>query len=206
MKALVVVGADGFGRETLDIVQAINVVKPTFHIIGVLDDSPSERDLAQLAARGVLHLGRINDWLNEGDEADYTIAIGDPSTRGDLVSSFERVNLSAAKLVHSRAVIGSNTEIGRGTVICAGAQISTNVRIGDHVHINAGVTIGADTVIENYVSIHPAATISGGCFVARRTIVGTGAVVLPGVRVGEGSTVGPAACVMRNVPAKSTLN
>ncbi len=205
MKPVVVVGAGGFGRETLDVIQAINAVKPTYHIIGVIDDLPSERDLAQLAARGILHLGGIDDWLNDDDEADYSIAIGNPSARGDLVSSFETAGLSAATLVHSRAVIGSVTEIGRGTVVCAGVQISTNVRTGDHVHINANVTIGPDTVVESYVSIDPSATISGDCFIARRTFIGAGAVLLQGIRVGEGAAVGPGACVVRNVPAKSVV-
>ena len=37
---LVVVGAGGFGRDTLDVVEAVNAVTTRFEILGVLDDDP----------------------------------------------------------------------------------------------------------------------------------------------------------------------
>ena len=38
MRELVIVGAGGHGRETLDIVEAINAVKPTWEFAGFVDD------------------------------------------------------------------------------------------------------------------------------------------------------------------------
>ena len=38
MRELVIVGAGGHGRETLDIVEAVNAVEPTWEFAGFVDD------------------------------------------------------------------------------------------------------------------------------------------------------------------------
>ena len=39
---LLVVGAGGFGRETLDVLAAINRVAVTYRVLGVVDDGPRD--------------------------------------------------------------------------------------------------------------------------------------------------------------------
>ena len=57
---LVVVGASGFGRETLDVAEAINAAAPlpVWDILGVVDDNPSQVNLLRLKERDVAHSGR----------------------------------------------------------------------------------------------------------------------------------------------------
>ena len=52
---LVIVGAGGFGRETVDVVEAINAAQrhARWQLLGVADDSPSTENLARLGARGI---------------------------------------------------------------------------------------------------------------------------------------------------------
>ena len=60
-----VVGAGGFGRETLDVVESINRSSPAprFEVLGVVDENPSAENLARLSARGVTYLGTVAAWL-----------------------------------------------------------------------------------------------------------------------------------------------
>lgn len=194
---LVVVGAGGFGRETLDVAEAAG-----FEVVGVVDDAPQARNLERLAARGVAYLGTVADLLGAGDsDAQFVVAIGDPAVRRRVCGRLENDGLIAATLVHPSAVTGSVSTISPGAVVCAGVQVSTNVHVGRHVHLNPSATIGHDTVLEDFVSVNPAVTVSGECVVRTGALIGSGAVVLQGLTVGEGALVGASACVVRDVPA-----
>lgn len=202
---LVIIGAGGFGRETLDVVRAqgANELSPTYDVLGVVDSSPSSGNLALLEALDVPYLGGEREWLGEGQRTAYIIGIGNPAVRQAVSVRFDAMGNWAATVVHPTAVVGSLAHLAAGTVVCAGVQISTNVIVGRHVHINANATVGHDTVLGEFVSINPGATISGNVECASRVLVGAGAVILQGLKVGYDSTVGAAACVTRDVPAKN---
>lgn len=205
---LVVVGAGGFGRETLDVVSAINSSRSqaAFEVLGVLDDAPSATALSRLSHVGVRHLGGVGDWLAGDVAARFVIAIGAPATRTAIARLFEEHGHRAVTLIHPSAIIGSATTIDDGSVVCGGAQVSTGVSIGRHVHVNPNATIGHDAVLRDGVSINPGAIISGDVTIeGPGTLVGAGAVILQGLTVGAGSLVGAAACVVRDVPTGATV-
>lgn len=198
---LVVVGAGGFGRETLDVVEAVNEASDTlvFEILGVLDSGPSDVNLARLAARGIPFLGSEDAWLEENGKAEYLIGIGSPVIRRTVDEKFVAAGLSAATVVHPAATVGSQATLAGGVVICAGAQVSTNVTLGRHVHLNPNSTIGHDSQLGDFVSVNPAAIVSGEVIVGSGVLVGAGSVILQGLTVGEKAVVGAAACVTRNI-------
>jgi sugar O-acyltransferase (sialic acid O-acetyltransferase NeuD family) len=203
---IVVVGAGGFGRETLDVLDASEKQSPgTWHVLGVVDDAPSESALLLLGRRGIRWLGPLAEWLLTSPSAAYVIAVGSPWSRAKIAGQIGSHGLTAATVVHPRAEIGTLTSVGEGVVICAGTQVSTGVEIGPHVHLNPNSTIGHDARLDAYVSINPGAIISGGVVVLEKSLVGAGAVILQGLEVGPEATVGAAACVTRDVPARTTV-
>ena len=204
---LVVIGAGGFGREVLDVVEAINALAtgPRFDLLGVLDDSVGETFLERLVDRGISYLGTTAAWLAAAPEAQYLIGIGNPQIRRRIDVVLSKQGLRPAVALHPTAGVGSRCAIGAGTVVCGGAQISTNVRLGRHVHINPSATIGHDSVLEDFVSINPSATISGACWLENEAYIGSSSVVLQGLRVGAGAIVGAAACVVRDVRPAVTV-
>ena len=202
---LVVIGAGGFGRETLDVIEAVNGVRETYRVVGVVDDAPSDLFLERLAARGYRHLGSVDEWLASGAGDRYVVGIGTPATRAAIVAhGGDRVSAADA-LVHPAASVGSQFVAGDGTVVCAHATISTNVRLGAHVHVNPAAVIGHDSVCADFVSLNPGAIVSGEVAVGPRAIVGAGAVILQGLAVGHGAIVGAAACVTRDVPVAAVV-
>jgi sugar O-acyltransferase (sialic acid O-acetyltransferase NeuD family) len=205
---LVVAGAGGFGRETLDVVEAMNAAAPSpvWTLLGVVDDAISDANHERLTARSVPFLGTIDEFLRQhGRTASYVVGIGSPHVRRRVVARFDHAGLSPATLVHPSVTCGAVTVFGSGTVVCAGVTVSTNVRLGEHVHVNPNVTIGHDTVIDDYVSINPLAGISGDCVIESGVLVGVGAIVLNGLRVGHGATLGGAACAVRDVLPGTTV-
>ena len=204
---LVVIGAGGFGRETLDVVEAINSAagEPVYELVGVLDASPSSKNLDRLVERGIDWLGADEQWIADGHRARYVVAIGAPTVRKAVDAMFVRAGMSAATLIHPLALIGSRVRIGEGSVVCGGVHISTNVTLGRHVHLNPNSTIGHDALLSDFVSVNPGAIVSGDVVIRERTLIGAGAVVLQGLLVGEGATIGASACVVRDVPDLTTV-
>lgn len=204
---LVVVGAGGFGREALDVIQAINRQSSdhSFDLLGVVDDDPSTASLDRLMVRGVPYLGTVETWLSGDSRAEYLIAVGRPSARRTLAGLFEASGREPATAIHPSAIIGTAGVIGRGSIICSGVEVSTNVRLGAHVHLNPSVTIGHDVVLGDYVSVNPAATVSGDCSIGDSAVLGAASVILQGLTVGDGAVVGACACVVRNVALQSVV-
>jgi sugar O-acyltransferase (sialic acid O-acetyltransferase NeuD family) len=202
---VVVIGAGGFGRETLDVIEAINGRDDTFRVLGVVDSAPSSLNLRRLSERNVNYLGSEDEWLAEDVAASYVLAVGNPVVRATIAERWNRAGRSTVTLVHPSAVVGSRSSVGPGSVICAGAQISTNVVLGESVHVNPNATVGHDSVLNDFVSVNPGAVVSGDVTVGARSLIGAGAVILQGLRVGGKSIIGAAACVIRDVPSDSTF-
>jgi len=204
---LVIIGAGGFGREALDVAEAVNRAseEPRFSIRGIVDDGPSQASLLRLRDRGVEWLGSLHAWLKTDPDSHYVIAIGSPSARSAVAAELERSGRTAETLIHPTAVIGSLASIGLGAVICSGVQVSTNVSLGAHAHVNPSATIGHDAKLADFVSVNPGAIISGEVDVKSSVLIGAGAVILQGLTVGAGATIGAAACVTRDVSSGATV-
>lgn len=206
MADIIVVGAGGFGREVLDIVEDVNATQDAgWRVRGVVDDRPSEINLDRLAARGIPFLGASSDYLASAEPCHYSIGIGSPSVRQSLAQRFDAAGHQAATLVHSSVTMGSEVTVGDGSVLCAGARLTTNITLGRHVHLNLNVTVGHDTTLGDYVSVNPLASISGDCVIEDGVLIGVSGVVLNALTVGRGSTVGGSACVVRDVPSWATV-
>ncbi len=199
---LVVVGAGGFGREVLDVVDAINAAahSPAWDVLGVLDDSPTDLNLERLRHRGAAFLGGVDDFLRTKTDCQYVVGVGAPATRRLVAEKFDSTGHEAATLVHPTVTRGFDVEIGPGFVLCAGVCLTTNIRLGRHVHLNLNSTVGHDSRVGDYVSVNPLASISGDCVIGTEVLIGVAGVVLNGLTVADGSTVGGSACVVKDVP------
>ncbi|MCW2568740.1 MAG: sugar acetyltransferase [Mycobacterium sp.] len=198
-RSLVIVGAGGFGREVLDVAEAmVDDAGPVYRVAGFVDDAPSEANLARLASLGVPYLGAVAHIDEVAPGAEVVIGIGSPQVRAGLDAAL--LHRTAAVLVHPSVTLGRGVTLGPGTVLCAGVRVTTNIVMGRHVHVNLNATVGHDTVIGDHVSVNPLAAISGGCELQSRAVIGTTAAVLENRTVGEDAIVGAGACVVRDVP------
>lgn len=206
-ESLIVVGAGGFGREVLDVVEAINVFagRLVWDVSGVVDENPSDANRERLKARGVRLLGTLTDLHSAGDASCVAVGVGSPAVRARIVHQLDRLGRSSPTLVHPTAVIGTRTVLGSGTIVCGHVSIGTNVTLGRHVHLNPHAVVGHDADVGDCVSVNPNATVSGDCVIEDRVLVGAAAVVLQGVRVGADATVGAAACVVADAASNATL-
>jgi sugar O-acyltransferase (sialic acid O-acetyltransferase NeuD family) len=198
---IVIIGAGGFGREVLDIVEAINATGGTLEFLGFVDDGPV--DAERLARRRATALGGVHEL--SGVDARYVIGIGDGNVRQRLADQLAASAAEPAILIHPSCTVGGDVEIGPGTILTAGCRITTNVRLGRHVDLHVNSTIGHDTTIDDFASVYPGATVSGDVHLGSGVTIGTGANVLPRHTIGEWATVGAGAVVTRDVAPGETV-
>lgn len=201
MQDIVVVGAGGFGRETLDVIAALNSETPTWNVLGTVDDAPSQDNLTRLYALDVPYLGRVDD-LPAG--VAVAVAIGDPWTRTQVATALAKRGHPFPTLVHPSSIVGSEFHHGEGLIMLGGVCVGTNVHLGDHVHLNAHSVIGHDVRLLDFVSVNPNATVSGECVVGPRTLLGASSTVLQQITLAEDVTIGAGALVSRDVTAGVT--
>lgn len=203
---IVVVGASGFGRESLDVLDAMIADGSDLEILGAVDDAISEVNRDRLEARGVRFLGTRSEWIaTDPGPVHYVLGIGHSGVRRRLVGEMDAAGFTPFTAIHPSATFGACTTLAEGVVVCASAAVSNNVRLGRHVHVNPNTTIGHDAVLRDFVSINPGAVISGEVDVKEETLVGAGAIVLQGLTVGQGAIVGAGAVVTKDVAAGRTM-
>jgi len=197
---LVIIGCGGFGREVHDVIDAMNEVKPTWNLLGYLDDLPEQVNVSRVESRNSRVLGDTN-WLTAaGQEVQFVIGIGTGKTRRIIDERFSAAGLTAATLVHPAATLGHDVRVGMGSVICAGVRVTTNISLGRHVHLNINTTVGHDCTLKDYVTVNPLVAISGGVTIGTETMLGTHSAILQNLTVGERSVVGAGSCVVKDVP------
>ena len=201
---VVIVGAGGHGRDTLDVFQACNAAAPgSWDVLGFVSEVEGEhgREIA-----GVPVLGSWA-WFGTQDRASWPLvvcAVGDPALRVRLVARATELGLSFASVVHPAAVVPPSAVVGTGVLVSAGVMTTSSIRIGDHVILNLGCTVAHDAVLGDFVTLAPGVHVSGHVQIGAGCDLGTGAVVLPKVKIGAGTIVGAGAVVTRDLPADVT--
>lgn len=197
MKDLVIIGAGGFGRDTIDTVRAINEQQSRWNLLGVVDDSPTELNLERLGALDVPCIGGVDTIPSS---VAVAVGVGRPSTRRRLAEIIGQRGHAFPALIHPSCTVGSQLTHGGGMIALAGVSIGANVTLGQHVHLNAHAVLGHDARLGDHVSVNPNATVSGECLIQDETLIGASSTILQGLTLGRHVTIGASACVTRSVP------
>lgn len=202
LKPLVILGAGGFARETLDVVDAINAVSPTWDMLGFLVD-PEYAEVGKLIQEKPI-LGDLS-WLAQHPDVFVVCGVGAPEVRYRMIQQVRPYKVQFATLIHPSVITTRHNTIQPGSVIAAGCVLSNHIRILDHVHVNPSSTVGHDAVLSSFVSIAPGVLISGDVHIQEGAYIGTGATIIEKKTVSEWSIVGAGSTVVKDVPPNTTV-
>ena len=180
MKNIVIVGAGGVGREVSLIIQQINMLEPTWNLLGYIDDNP----------------GNLGNVVNG-------YAISNYEAKKSIVKKLNN-KFKFATIVHPNVWIHDYMEIGEGCIVYEGVILTANISIGNHVIISPKCGIGHDTVIKDYVSLLWNVNISGNDKIGEGVMFGTGSTIIQGKTVGMGAIIGAGAVVIEDIPVGAT--
>ena len=198
---LVLIGGGGHASDVLHVVEAINAVRPTYRVVGLLDDA--EIDCRRFSVRGVAHLGPVDDLIEY--DAVYVVCLGWPWTRSEVARRIADRGRPAPPIVHPSADIGVGVELGPGSVVLGPAHLSPFARFGDHAVVSYLVSIGHDTTFGDYASVMPNAAVAGDVTAGNRVLVGAASAVREGIHLAHDVRVGAGAVVVSDVPEGATV-
>lgn len=193
-KKICIIGASGFGSETLCIIA--DIVKETNQKIeDLVCFMVHDNDFKEKEKMGI---EIIPESLFNPDLYNVVVAIGDPIRRKYVVNKLPS-NTTFAKIIHPTAIISKWVEIGDGCIITAGSIITCNIKIGNHAHINLHTTIGHDCKIGDFFTTAPGVNISGICDIGESVYFGTNSSIRQGINVCNEVTIGMGAVVVKNI-------
>ena len=203
LKKLIILGAGGNAADILDIVAAINARRPTWDVLGLLDDSKYP---------GIIYghkiVGALSDALHLPVDLYFVNAVGgDRSSQGrqEIIARTRLPDQRFATLVHPQASIAEGVSLGAGSYACFGVSVGRGARVGRHVHLGVHAIIGHDAVVGDYSMIAPAAIVSGFVQIDNGCYIGAGARLKQYVAIGSGALVGMAAVVVKDVAPWTTV-
>ena len=204
MKKLVLLGAGGFGREVAaSIVPFINERKPTYELLGFIDDGPQYHEGVMI--NGYPWLGKRSWLLEHKDDVYCTCTVGTAKVKASIQRDLTGEGVRFETLIACSAFVAPFSEIGPGCVLYGGAKISINCKIGAGVVLNDNAKVGHDVTIGDYTSIMPGTGISGGCVIGKEVDIGGHVYIIPGRKIGDGATIAAGSVVFSNVKAGTTV-
>lgn len=168
---------------------------------GLLDDTRSAGD--RIAGHVVLgpidavkHLARTHE-VQCG-----IVAIGDNWQRGAVVRRIAEAHpaFRFVSAIHPAACVARTAQIGRGTVIMAGATLNPGVVVGDFCILNTNASLDHDSRVADYASLAPNTATGGNVSIGAHSAVLIGANVSNGVCIGEHCVIGAGATVLEDLP------
>ena len=188
MNRLIIIGASGHGKVVADI-----AVLNGYEDIVFLDDDENIKECAGWPVVGK---------STEAPEGEIFVAVGNPETRKRLMELYK--DKVQPVLVHPKAIVAKDVEIGKGSVVMAGAIINPGSKVGKGVIVNTSSSIDHDCSVGDYSHISVDAHLCGTVTVEDNVWVGAGATVINNVNICDGCTIGAGAVVIKDINEPGT--
>ncbi len=181
MKNIVILGAGELGKEVVWLIEDINRNKPTWLILGFLDDTKECGEVCH----GYPVLGKMRDleelWTQNPFSAVIALQNGEDRKR----IAAEHVGFSKwTSLIHPMAVIAPDVTIGNGTLIFPQVTVSVGSTLGEHNLLYIHATVCNDCCFGTCVSAMTGVTISEHVTVGEGSYIAAGSNIYPHVKLG----------------------
>jgi sugar O-acyltransferase (sialic acid O-acetyltransferase NeuD family) len=182
-------------QEYAWLVEEINDHKPTFKLLGYLDDDAARLGQSYI---GYPVLGKVAD-ARRYPNAWFIVGVGDPRARKALAEAVQSYNVNWANLISPTVRIHHSNKIGHGVMIGRYTDLTVGCTIGNHVMLNIHVVLGHAVEVGDYSVVSPNVTINGEGTIGTVSYIGSNAFVR-NLHVGDYSTVGAGSVVVKEVP------
>jgi UDP-perosamine 4-acetyltransferase len=201
--AIVGWGAGGHAKSVIDAIESLDRWK----IVGLID-SDATRWGTTWASHPILGgEDKLVSLLADGVRHAF-VGVGGAGNNVPRKLVFERLlehEYQLPSVCHRSSIVSGSAQIGKGTVILAGAIVAAAARVSDNVIINSGAIVDHDCDIGAHSHISTGARLGGSVRVGEGAHVGIGATIRQGLTIGEHAVVGAGSVVIQDVPAGTTV-
>ena len=197
---MLIIGAKGFAKEVLEIVNQLDELNDLVFYDDVNKDLPallfSRFPILKTAEEATKYFKKTDN--------RFTIGIGNPILRKKLYDKFTQLGGEFTSTISPYAHIGNfGNSIETGCNIMTGSVLTNDIVLKKGVLVNLNCTIGHDSIINEFVELSPGVNISGNCTIGAFTNIGTSAIILPKVTIGKNVIIGAGAVVTTSIPDNS---
>ncbi len=196
-KRILVYGAGGHGRSLVALIRELG----TYEIAGFLDDG---YELGEEVC-GLKILGgadQLHDLADDGIRmaVNGVGGIGDLQIRLSVFDKLSKAGFFCPTVIHPTAFIEESASLADGVQVFPFAYVGTEVELGFGTIINTGAIVSHNCQLGQYVNLSPGATLAGGVIVDEGALVGMRATVNLYVHIGRRARIGNGATVKADVP------
>lgn len=207
MHTYAIVGAGGFGREVMPLVE--ETVRrsdcPDYRIVFVVEGE----------GEGVGLVNGYEVWnkerfFSQSGAKYFNIAIASSESRERIAAEFADNGAHPFSITALNSLVLESNQIGDAAILCPFVTVTSNVRIGKYFHANIYSYVAHDCHIGDFVTFAPRVSCNGNVVIEDHAYIGTGAVIKQGsankpLRIGRGAVIGMGAVVTKDVPPGATV-
>jgi acetyltransferase EpsM len=198
-KRFVVLGGPGDGLVVAEAIVQSAMAGQDVELYGFLNDVLPLGEILH----GVPVHGRFEDWQKLPQDVLFIPAVQKVKDMQARVKRIESLDIPDERwdyVVHPRAVVSSDVQIGIGAFVASCATVQPESRIGRFASLRAGAMLGHHCVVKEHAYVGPNATMCGRSMLEVGAHLGPAAVLLDGKTMGTFSVAGIAAAVTKDVP------
>lgn len=198
-RRIILIGGGGHAKVVIDAIQC----GKKFKIWGIVDPALRKGN----TVLGIPVIGNdsvLPKIFKEGIKyAFITVgSIGNCSIRKKIYDNLKKIGFKLPIVVHPKAAIAKDVELGEGTFVAAGVVINPGTKIGKNVIVNTHSSVDHDCLIGDFVHIAPGVTLSGGVIVKDEVHIGTGASIIQRINIGKRNMIAAGYVVRDNLYEK----
>ena len=198
---VIIFGAGGLGKATLDIFQSNGVIVYCF-----LDDDKALHG-TEVAEVSVMGSTEDQEYLKLiGKKCDAFAAINDRKVRkGYFKTLKDRRKVMPTNALHERAVISSNAYLSYGIFADAGAIVGSFARVEQGCILHAHSVIDYEASLGEFVHVGAGSVVHAGATVADNVFIGAGVTIAGPISIGKEARIGAGSVVVEPVEAGATV-
>lgn len=199
---LIIYGGGGHGKSLIDLLRVLE----GYNIVGIIDDGLDPG--TQIMGVPVIGKGQdLPEWRAKGLmlAVNAVGGIGNIGRRVEVFRRLIRAGFAFPTLIHPTACVEPGATLDQGVQVFPHAYVGSEVQLGFGTIINTAAVVSHDCVLESYVNIAPGTMLAGGVSVGQGVLIGMGVSVNLNVKVGAGAMIGNSAVVKADVPANQIV-
>lgn len=200
MKYLIIIGAGGMGRTMYDMARESNGYGIEYDIRGFIDDNIAALDNFDNYPPLIAPIQGY-----QPDENEVFICSIGGSARKKCMEEIISKGGQFLTMIHSTARIGTNVQIGEGSIVGAYTTIGADAKVGKYNLIQSYTVIGHDSIIGNWNRIDTHVTLVGGTIVQDGADIHTSAMISHNVTIENNARVAACSFVIRRVKEGTTV-
>lgn len=149
------------------------------------------------------------EWIEKLREYQFDYLIisftKDMEARKNVFLGAKAMGYKFINVIHPKALIENNTEVGEGNLIYAMSRIGPFTKVGDNNVISAFTNIEHHNKVGSHILFGPHCSTSGTVTIGDGCKFGTGIFIQDNIEIGENVMVASGKIIINNVPSNSCL-